>query len=275
MDQLKGGTHALERTGHELAHGEAAAPVPKVNQIGLADLRDALAKGAGDLGANRTDVVFLCAIYPVAGLVLAMLASGQELLPLVFPLVSGFALIGPVAAVGLYEISRRREAGQEANLSHALGVVHSPAIGSILGLGLLLLAIFLAWLAAAYVIFLLTLGPEAPASIGTFASDLFTTGAGWAMIVVGVGVGFGFAVLVLAISVVSIPMLLDRHVGIATAIATSVRVVIANPRTMAVWGMIVTGGLVFGSIPALIGLIIVLPVLGHATWHLYRKAVTY
>ena len=102
---------------------------------------------------------------------------------------------------------------------------------------------------------------------------MFTTGAGWALIVVGIGVGFLFAVLVLTISVVSFPMLLDRDVGLFTAVATSVLAVVTNPVPMAVWGLIVAGGLVLGSLPALLGLIVVMPVLGHATWHLYRKVV--
>ena len=93
------------------------------------------------------------------------------------------------------------------------------------------------------------------------------------MIVVGVSVGFLFALLVLVISVVSFPLLLDRDVGLAAAVWTSVRAVILNPGPMAAWGLIVAGGLVIGSIPLFLGLIIVMPVLGHATWHLYRKVV--
>jgi uncharacterized membrane protein len=275
VDQLKTAEQALERAGHSLRRPEATrdAPLPAVRQIELADLRDVLEKGFSDFGAYRTDVIFLCIIYPLAGLVLARLAFGYDMLPLLFPLASGFALIGPVAAVGLYEISRRREQGVDIAWADAFGVVRAPAFGAIVVLGLLLLAIFLLWLAAAYAIYLVTLGPEPPASIGSFVRDVFTTGAGWALIVVGVGVGFLFAVLVLTISVVSFPLLLDRDVGLYTAVATSVRAVLANPVPMAAWGLIVAGGLVIGSIPVLLGLIIVMPVLGHATWHLYRRLV--
>jgi uncharacterized membrane protein len=140
-------------------------------------------------------------------------------------------------------------------------------------LGLLLLAIFVLWLVAAQVIYSVTLGPEPPSSITTFVRDVFMTGAGWALIVVGVGVGFLFALVVLSISVVSFPLLLDRDVGLRIAVSTSVRAVVANPVPMAVWGLIVAGGLVIGSIPLFLGLIFVLPVLGHGTWHLYRKVV--
>jgi uncharacterized membrane protein len=128
-------------------------------------------------------------------------------------------------------------------------------------------------LLVATLIYQLTLGPEPPASIAAFARDVFTTGAGWTMIVVGVGVGFLFALLVLAISVVSFPLLLDQDVGLGAAVSTSIDSVAANPGPMAVWGLIVAGGLLIGSIPVFLGLIFVLPVLGHATWHLYRKVV--
>ena len=275
VDQLKTVEQALERAGHSLRRPEETrdAPLPAVRQIELADLRDVLEKGLSDFGAYRTDVIFLCIIYPIAGLVLARLAFGYDMLPLLFPLASGFALIGPVAAVGLYEISRRREQGVDIAWADAFGVVRAPAFGAIVVLGLLLLAIFLLWLAAAYAIYVVTLGPEPPGSIGSFVRDVFTTRAGWILIIVGNAVGFLFAVLVLTISVVSFPLLLDRDVGLYTAVATSVRAVLTNPVPMAAWGLIVAGGLVIGSIPVLLGLIIVMPVLGHATWHLYRRVV--
>ena len=170
-------------------------------------------------------------------------------------------------------MSRRREQGIRITWMDAFGVIRSPGFGAILVLGLVLVAIFLLWLLTASLIYQLTLGPESPVSYAAFVRDVFTTSAGWAMIVVGVGVGFLFAVLVLAISVVSFPMLLDRDVGLPTAVRTSIRAVAANPGPMAVWGLIVAGSLVIGSIPAFLGLVVVMPVLGHATWHLYRKLV--
>lgn len=273
VDQLRTANQAVERAGHALRSPTRDAPLPAVRRIDLADLKDVLARGISDFAAYRTDVMFLCIIYPVAGLLLAWLAFGYDLLPLVFPLAWGFALIGPVAAVGLYEISRRREQGVDITWADAFGVVRAPAFGAILVLGLMLLAIFLLWLAAAQVIYLVTLGPEPPASLGAFVRDVFTTRAGWALIAVGLGIGCLFAVLVLTISVVSFPLLLDRDVGLYAAVATSMRAVAMNPGPMAVWGLIVAGALAIGSLPLLLGLIVVMPVLGHATWHLYRKVV--
>jgi uncharacterized membrane protein len=253
--------------------GDLEAPLPEVRQIGVADLKDVLARGFEDFAAYRTDVIFLCIVYPVIGLILGRLAFGYGTLPLLFPLASGFALVGPFAAVGLYEMSRRREQGGNVAWPDAFGVIGSRSFGAIVVLGLLLVVIFLLWLIAAESIYEITLGPEPPASLSSFVRDVFTTGAGWALIVVGVGVGFLFAVLALVISVVSFPLLLDRDVGLGTAVWTSVRAVIVNPVPMAVWGLIVASGLVIGSIPLFLGLIIVMPVLGHATWHLYRKVV--
>jgi uncharacterized membrane protein len=274
-DKLKQTRDAFGSAAHAIRGSEPARVVtrPEIRPIRIADLRDALAKGLDDFAAYRSDVVILCIIYPVVGLLLARVAFGHDLLPLIFPLASGFALIGPAAAVGLYEMSRRREQGAEVGWVDAFGVVRSPAFGAIVALGLVLLAIFLVWLAAAYAIYAITLGPEPPASADAFLRDVFTTAAGWTMIAIGVGVGFLFAVLSLMISVISFPLLLDRDVGLATAMSASVRAVVANPGPMALWGLIVAVGLLLGSIPALLGLAIVIPVLGHATWHLYRKVV--
>jgi len=246
---------------------------PVVAHIGIADLRDALAKGWADFAANRTDLMLLCVFYPLVGLVLGRFASGEDTLHLVFPLVAGFALIGPLAAVGLYEMSMRRERGTSVGWADAFGVLRSPSLGPIIVLGFMLAAIFVVWLAVAHKIYMWTLGTGHTASIGMFAHAVLTTGPGLAMIVVGMAVGFVFAALVLTIGVVSFPMLIDRKVGVEMALATSVHAVAANPATIAVWGLIVAALLVLGSIPLFVGLVVVLPVLGHATWHLYRKLV--
>jgi uncharacterized membrane protein len=244
-----------------------------VRSLSLADLKDALAKGVADFSAMPSHAVFLCIIYPIAGLVLGRLAIGYDVLPLLFPLMAGFALIGPLAAIGLYEMSRRREQGLDISWRHILDVRHRPTFGAIVTLGVLLMAIFLIWLAVAQAIYVATFGYLPAASMPDFLRQVLTTPEGWTLIVVGNGVGFLFAVLVLTISVVSFPLLIDRDVGAAGAIVTSVRVVLANPVIMAAWGFIVALLLVIGSIPLLFGLAVVMPVLGHATWHLYRRAV--
>jgi uncharacterized membrane protein len=275
LDQFRLAAFAVESAGRAIGGtGEDVdSPPLAVRRITLADIRDVLASGFDDFLTFRTDVVFLCVMYPVIGLVLARLAFGYDMLPLLFPLASGFALIGPFAALGLYEMSRRREEAARTTWPNAFGVVRSPAFGRIAVLGLLLVVIFLLWLATAASIYGFTLGPEQPASMGSFVRDVLTTGPGWAMIGLGVGVGFLYALLVLMISAVSFPLLLDRNVALVTAMWTSARAVVVNPGPMSVWGLIVAGGLVIGSIPLFLGLIVVMPVLGHATWHLYRKLV--
>lgn len=275
IDQLRHAAAGFEAAGRALEHVPATlhSPQPLVRRIGLADLREALIRGAADFGACRSDVIFLCAFYPLAGFVLGRMVFGAHMLPLLFPLVAGFALLGPLAAVGLLEMSRRRESGEEVTWATAFRVVYAPSFAAIVMLGLLLLAIFLLWMGAATLIYRFTLGPALPASLGAFVHDVVATGRGWTMIGVGIGVGFLFAVLVLTISVVSFALLLDRDAGIDTAIATSIRVVTRNPAVMAAWGVVIAVGLVIGSLPLLLGLVVVFPILGHATWHLYRKAV--
>ena len=274
-DQLKHTGHAMDAAAHSMDGAwETRDTTPLVVQrIDAADLRDVLRKGFEDFGAYRTDVIFLCLFYPIAGIVLSRFIVGSGMLQLLFPLVSGFAIIAPFFAVGLYEMSRRREKGIATGWADAFGVASSPALGQIVVMGLLLAALLVLWLFAAHFIYLLSFGPEPPESLDGFAQEVFTTSAGWTMIVVGIGVGFLFALVAAVISVVSFPLLLDRNVGVLTAVSTSVRVVRANPGVMALWGLIIAGSLVLGAIPLLLGLAIVLPVLGHATWHLYRKVL--
>ena len=246
---------------------------PTIRRITTRDLMDALAKGWEDFSAMPTHAVFLCIVYPVIGILLAAFTLGYSILPLLFPLAAGFALLGPLAAIGIYELSRKRESGLEPSATDAIDVLRSRSIGAILVLGAMLMVIFLIWIAVAHTIYVANFGYARPESIREFVNQVLNTPAGWNLIVVGNLVGFLFALVVLVISVVSFPLLVDRDVGAAVAIATSVRAVVANPITMALWGLIVAVLLFLGSVPLFLGLPVVLPVLGHATWHLYRKVV--
>jgi len=258
---------------HALMGADSTPHPPAIRKIGVRDLKDVLARGFSDFSAMPTHAVFLCLIYPIVGLILARLTIGYDILSLLFPLAAGFALIGPFAALGFYELSRQREQGLNPSWQAAFDVLHAPSRGAIAALGFLLLAIFVFWVAVAQTIYIANFGYEPAASIPDFLHHVLTTPAGKMLIIVGNGIGFLFAVAVLIISVVSFPLLLDRDVGAVEAVLTSVRAVAANPVPMAAWGLIVAVLLVIGALPFFVGLAVVVPVLGHATWHLYRKVV--
>ena len=223
--------------------------------------------------AMPSHVAFLGLFYVVAGLVLASMSSLGGALQLLFPIASGFALVGPVVAIGLYEISRRRELGLAPDWRDAFVVVRSPALPAIVVLGLMLTAIFAIWIGWAEVLYVGIYGPNPPTSAGLFLSDVLTSSRGWLLIGLGGAIGFCFAALALCLSIVSFPLLLDRDVGLVVAIETSLRTVRMNPSAVALWGLIVAAALVVGSLPLFVGLAIVMPVLGHATWHFYRRAI--
>lgn len=258
--------HVLSGPGETLAH-------PRIRKIGIADIRAALAEGVTDFMRRPTHYAFLSLIYPIVGLLLALWTSGANALPLLYPLMSGFALLGALAAIGLYEISRREELGQEPTWRDAFAVFHSPALPSIIAVGLLLFGIFYAWLATAETLYQELFGLSVPTSITGFIADVFGTAHGRTLLIAGNLLGLAFAFATLCTTVIAFPLLVDRDVGAAVAIETSIRAVMQNLVPMLAWGIIVAVLLLIGSIPLLVGLAIVVPVLGHATWHLYRRVV--
>ena len=258
--------HVITGASEHLAH-------PTIRHITFSDLVDALRRGYDDFSAMPSHALFLCLIYPVVAIFVAGLTMEFNTLPLAYPLMAGFALIGPIAAIGLYEMSRRREAGLEADISHTFDVLRSPSLPAIALLGLILLGIFLVWIGTAQALYQSLFGYLPPQSLVAFVQNIFTTPEGWKLIVFGNALGFLFALLAFMLSAISFPLLLDRDVGILCAISTSLQAFAKNPVTMAAWGLIVAGLLLLGSLPLFFGLAVVIPVLGHATWHLYRKVV--
>lgn len=247
-----------------------------VRNLETDDLRHILRRGFEDFYARPTNVLFLTVLYPVAALVLIWATFGYDLRQLVFPLVSGFALISPIAATAIFEVSRRRERGLDDRLHHVItGVLQAPSLRGLLTMGLLLAGLFLLWLWAALNVYELFFGPEPPSEMPRFLHAVLTTPEGLNLLLVGCGIGLVFAVVVFAVSVVSLPMLLDRRAGALEAIGVSLRVCRKNPRAMAEWAVIVAIGMILGTLPLFIGLAVALPVLGHATWHLYRSVVAF
>jgi len=249
---------------------QAAGPAPlEIRKLSLGDMKDALAAGYDDLKHSRTDALLMAVIYPIAGVVIAGVVVMQGLLPFVFPLLAGFALLGPLATLWFAALSRQRERGDES----VAGVFNSARRKPIQNLSAIAVLMFLAWNAVAGLIYYLTLGSSQEAVGSPFFVRVFTTGAGWELIVIGCLTGAVFALGTLAISVISFPMIIDRPVTAAQAISASVHALSRNPVFVLGWGVVVAAGLILGSIPCLLGLAVVLPVLGHATWHVYRKMV--
>ena len=266
-------TQYVDNIAKPESHPFGIATPTVVRTISLSDLSESLRLGWEDFKAVPSHAIILCMMYPVLGLLLFRLVLGYSVLPLLFPLAAGFALIGPFAALGLYELSRRRERGEEAAAWHAMYVLRAPSFGAMLEVGILLFVLFGVWIAAADAIYIAIFGNAPAARIPDFATRVLTTPEGWSLIIIGCGVGFLFAVVALCVSVVAFPLMLDRHTTAIDAIRTSVQVAMKNPVPIAAWGLIVAALLVIGSLPVLLGLAVVLPVLGHATWHLYRRAV--
>jgi uncharacterized membrane protein len=250
----------------------AAPSLPVLRQIGFEDVGQALRLGFEDFKAKPTHVIFLMAIYPIIGILLAFATVGQNVIPLFYPLLAGFALIGPFAALGMYEISRQRELGCAITWREAFGVVRRTNFSSMLGLGALLMAIFIVWLAVAQIIYMQTLVTP-PSSVRDLVVRVFDTPEGWQLLLIGNLAGFCFAMIVLSISVISFPLMLDKGVGMGDAMRCSMRAMTHSPGPILLWGLVVAVFLALGSLPFLVGLALVLPILGHATWHLYRAIV--
>lgn len=248
-------------------------PAIPVRTLTARDLNVSLREGWSDFMAMRGDLIFLGLLYPLIGIVAAVVTLGGSLLPLFFPIAAGISLLGSIVAIGFYELARRREAGLESDWSHFFDVRKRPSADGLGAVAALLVTIFALWVVVAGALYVAFWGLNAPDSVGAFLSRLFTTPEGWALIVVGNLIGFCFAVVALAISAISLPMLVDCNVDARTAVDTSVRTFMANKAIMLRWGFTIAFLLVLGSIPLFIGLAVVLPWLGYATWHLYTHAI--
>jgi uncharacterized membrane protein len=192
---------------------------------------------------------------------------------MLFPIVAGLSILGPAVASGFYELARRRESRLPSSWIHFLDPLNGRSRTSLAVLTVGLLVVFAAWLGVAQLIYAATLGGYQPAGPAEFVSRVFTTPEGWSLIVVGMLAGLAFACVTLTVTLVSFPMVIDKAADPVTAVATSIRAVTDNPKAAASWGLRVAVLLALGCIPLFIGLAVVLPVLGYATWHLYTRLV--
>ena len=255
----------------EAARGRIQIPIRKISND---DLSASLRQGLDDFMTFRGDIIFAGLIYTVIGLAAVVMTTRMPLMPFFLPVVAGIGLLGPVAAVGFYELARRREAG-ETNIHwfNFLDVRKRPSVDDMGIVAGLLLAMFFVWLLAAGALYAFIFGWATPDSVGDFVRMVFTTPRGWALIVSGAVAGAIFGWLVLTLSVASLPMLVDCDVSAADAVSASWRAAHANKSEMMRWGLTVLALLVLGSIPAFVGLAFVLPWLGYSTWHLYTKLI--
>lgn len=238
------------------------------------DLRLSLKQGLEDFGAMRGDIFFAGAIYTLVGIAAVVMTTNAPLMPFFVPVVAGIGLLGPVVAVGFYELARRRERGaRDHHWSHFFDVRKRPSADDFGFVAGLLLTIFLAWLVVAGLLYMAIFGWAAPNSVADFLTMIFTTQRGWALILGGGVIGAIFGWVVLALSVASMPMLVDCDVSAVDAVSASWRSTNANKGPMLRWGIIVSGLLVLGSIPLFVGLAFVLPWLGYSTWHLYTRLI--
>lgn len=249
-----------------------AAAVPEVRAIGIADIDAALHRGWQDFRAAPLYGLLFSAVYVGAGILLWVYLTDTNRVWWIVPFAAGFPLIAPFAAVGLYEVSRRLEQGVPLRFGEIAGVVWRQRTGQMPYMALMLFFAFMGWILMAYGIFAAAFGPSALTMVSRSLAFL-DSGPGVAMMAVGAIAGGLLAAAIFAVSVVSLPLLLDREVDVVTAMATSLAAVRANPRAMGAWAVLVAGLLAIGMLPAFLGLFLILPVLGHASWHVYRKAV--
>ncbi len=245
---------------------------PVIRHISISDLVDALSEGLRDFKAYPAFGLLFGSIYAVGGLILLACALWWDLLYLVYPLAAGFTLIGPFVAVGLYEVSRLREREQIPSWRAVFGAIFSQGGKEISWMAFVTVFLFIVWMYQVRLLIAVFFGLHGlPA--GSFPGILFSTPEGLAFLAVGHVVGGVLATVVFSITVISFPLLLDREVDFVTAMITSVRSVVGNPLPMLGWAICVSLLLLTAALPMFLGLVVVLPVLGHTTWHLYRRIV--
>ncbi len=252
---------------------ETQAPSPEINLVEMSDLWESLALGWRDFRRAPLLGLAFSAVYVLGGLLItwAMTSKGQVWWTL--PASAGFPILGPFIACGFYEISRRLEAGEPLVAGEIFGVIFRQKDRQIPAMAAVIVVYFLFWNFLSHMIFALFLGNATMTNVSSSLA-VFTSPEGLTMLAFGTAVGAAFATLLFCLTVVSLPMLLDRDVDFVTAMLTSFALVKESPRVMLGWGALIAVCLFLGMLPAFLGLFVVLPLFGHASWHLYRRAIT-
>jgi uncharacterized membrane protein len=251
----------------------SAGGLPAVRAITVADLRASLLGGATDFARAPAIGLAIGALFALTGMAITLALTVWQMPWMIYPFAIGFPLIGPFAAVGLYEVSRRLETGRLPDWRAVLDVVWAQRRREVSWMALTMLFVFWIWMYQVRLLIALVLGRMSFATLDKFVTVVLTTPQGWLFLAIGHVVGAALSLVLFSVTVIAIPMLLDREVDFITAMITSVRSVLASPIVMLGWGLAVTLAVVAACVPFFLGLLIVLPVLGHATWHLYRRAV--
>jgi uncharacterized membrane protein len=246
-----------------------SSPSRSDTALTLGDLRAALADGIADFRAAPRFGLFFAGVYVVLGVGLVQLGAG--ILTWTLSLTLAFPLLAPFLAVGLYEVSRRRVAGAALTWDGILGVVWHERTRQIPWAGAVILIYVLFWSFFAHMLFAFFMGPSAILG-SAVAPAAWLSGAGLQMVLAEFLFGAAFALLLFGLTAFSLPMLLDREVDFVTAMRASLRATTAHPRVSLVWAATIAGLTLISLLPWFLGLFVSLPVLGHASWHLYRRA---
>ena len=245
---------------------------PVVRRITAADIAEALAKGLRDFQAQPLYGLAFGILYAAGGIVILLCLTAFGMVYLAYPLAAGFALIGPFVAIGLYEVSRRREADQPTSIRDIWSTITSRS--EIGWMAFVTLFVFVIWMYQVRLLIALLIGLNASfSSLHEFITVVLTTNEGLVFLAIGNIVGAALALILFSLTVVSFPLLLDREVDFITAMITSVRSVVTSPLPMIGWAAVIVVLLIVSALPYFLGLILTLPILGHATWHLYRRIV--
>ena len=258
---------------HILSPGKDDIVQPKILKISVSDVMHAVGQGFSDFTKKPSHYIFAILIAPVICYAMYLVALDRQTVQHLFPLLGGFALLGPMLGLFLYEMSRTIELNLNPSWGQVLKVKSNPAIPAIIALSIMLFGLFLLWLLTADTLYEFLYSSEYPASVIEFLNEIIGTKRGWTLIICGNIIGFCFALFALSTTVIAFPLLLDRDVGLICAIETSLKAMKANTLPLLTWGVIVVIGLLLGLAFFVVGLIVIFPIFGHATWHIYRKVI--
>lgn len=251
----------------------SASGIPEVRALSAADLSACLKKGLKDFKSEPLFGLVFGSVFALAGIAIVLSVTAWEMPWMIYPFAIGFPLVGPFAAVGLYEVSRRIDQGKPVTWTGILSVIWAQRRRELAWMAFVMLFVFWIWMYQVRLLIALVLGRMSFSTLEKFMSIVLTTPEGWMFLAVGHVVGAILALALFSITVISIPLLLEREIDVVSAMITSVKAVLASPVPMLGWGVFVTLAMIAGSAPVFLGIVFVLPVLGHATWHIYRAAV--